>query len=157
MAFGDPSNQFFAFHTPHGERLVCLLDEGMDGCIRGFTVLSRDIDDPSRGSWDPHAGMLLVEDMSIAMASIPIETDQAVHVDPLTRKLDLVGDGMTCPEGCTILYPAYFDTIPAGRRIESILEMDAMPDPPEWDEDEIDWADHHVAENRALARAESLI
>lgn len=155
MAFGDPSSPFFAFDASDGERPVCLLDEIMTGTERGFCVLSRDLDAPERGSWNPTAGTLTLGDLTIALDAAGVATARAVCVETEERRVTLADD-MTCPDGCTTLYPGYFDTVPAGKRIEDLLYTDSMPDPEDMD-DEIDYADHHVAEIQALARAESLI
>jgi hypothetical protein len=157
MAFGDPSSPFFAFDASGGERPVCLLDEVMTDGVRGFCVLSRDLDAPDRGSWDPRGGTLTLGELTVAVDAAGVAVARAVCVDTDERTVTLADD-MTCPVGCTTLYPGYFDSVPAGKRIEDLLYTASLPDPEDMDmDDEIDWADHHVAEMQALARAESLI
>lgn len=156
MAFGDPTSTFFAFDAPSGERAVCILDSVMEGATRGFEVLSRGLDTAARGSWDPAIGVLVLDGSSVPVAEANIETARAVSYSPADGTLALADPFGTYEPGTHLLYPGYFDSVPAGQRLDDIRATDELPELPEPD-DEIDWADHHVAETRALARAESLI
>lgn len=156
MTFGDPTSTFFAFDTASGERAVCILDSMMDGATRGFEVLSRGLDTPARGSWNPATATLTLDGSTITVAEANIDTARAVSYSPADGTVTLADQFGTYEPGIHLLYPGYFDSVPAGQRLDDIRATDELPEPPEPD-DEVDWADHHIAEARALARAESLI
>ena len=150
MAFGDPSSPFFSIVPPEGGTMTCLLRLPEEGACR-FEVLS-DADEPRLGTWFPQARSLRLDGADwhvVVDDSVPVA--RCVAVDPETGVATLCPD-CDAPIGAVVLYPGWFDRVPVGRSLADLRDMDDGPEPDEPD-DEIDWADHHVAETRALARA----